>query len=166
VSTPYLGEIRMFGGNFAPAGWEFCDGRILPISQYNTLYSLIGTTYGGDGQQTFGLPNLVSRIPFHQGPARPLGEVAGAESVTLNTNQLPLHSHAARASNAAASSSTPAGNVWAGWGDAPYAADPPDVPMDASAISGVGNGLPHENRPPFMALTFIIALDGIYPSPA
>ncbi|MDT7650668.1 MAG: hypothetical protein QOI36_2074 [Pseudonocardiales bacterium] len=166
MSTQYIGEIRMFGGNFAPVGWAFCAGQLLPISQYETLFTLIGTTYGGDGQQTFGLPNLVSRIPFHQGPALTLGQFGGAESVTLNTNQLPLHSHATQAFNGAASSSTPAGNVWAGWGDAPYATDPPDVLMDASAISSVGNGLPHENQPPFVALTFIIALDGIYPSQA
>jgi microcystin-dependent protein len=166
MSTQYVGEIRMFGGNFAPAGWAFCNGQLLPISQNAVLYTVIGTTYGGDGQETFGLPNLLSRIPFHQGPALPLGQIAGAESVTLNRNELPSHSHAAQAFNGAASSSEPAGNVWAEWGDAPYAAGPPDVPMDASAISSVGNGLPHENRPPFMALTFIIALDGIYPSPA
>jgi microcystin-dependent protein len=164
VSMQYIGEIRMFGGSFAPVGWMLCDGQILPISQYEALYTLIGTTYGGDGQETFGLPNLISRIPFHQGPALPIGQVAGAESVALNSSHLPSHSHTARASNGAATSSTPAGNVWAGWGDAPYATDLPNVLMDAAAVSSVGNGLPHENRPPFLVLTFIIAVDGLFPS--
>jgi microcystin-dependent protein len=163
VSTQYVGEIRIFGGNFAPVSWVLCDGQLLPISQYETLYTVIGTTYGGDGQVTFAVPNLISRIPFHQGPALQLGQAAGVESVALNSNQLPPHSHTAQASNGAASSSTPAGNVWAAWGDAPYATAP-NVFMDAAAISSVGNGLPHENRPPFLALTFIIAVDGLFPT--
>src|ERR1700712_2950442 len=112
LSDPYIGEIRMFGGNFAPNGWLFCQGQLLSISDYDTLFNLLGTTYGGDGQQTFGLPNLQSRLPLHQGPGYPLAALGGAESVTLTTNQLPIHTHQANAASASAGNS-PSASVWA-----------------------------------------------------
>ncbi|MDT4929983.1 MAG: hypothetical protein QOF92_2850 [Pseudonocardiales bacterium] len=164
MTDRYIGEIRMFGGNFAPQGWEFCDGRTLAIAEYDTLYTLIGTTYGGDGVNTFNLPDLRGRIPFHVAVGGQVGEVGGAESVSLTTAQLPSHTHRVGASNIATSTS-PAGHVFAGYGDAPFTTASPDVVMDVSAIALAGNNnAPFENRPPFVALTFIIASNGIFPS--
>src|SRR5881296_735264 len=111
MSQPYVGEIRMFGGNFAPAGWMFCQGQLLPIAEYETLFNLIGTTYGGDGQSTFALPDLQGRLPVHQGNGYQLAQAGGAEQVTLTVNQIPTHSHATLASTATASSNDPTNNV-------------------------------------------------------
>src|SRR5438105_10732712 len=113
MSSPFVGEIRMFGGNFAPAGWAFCDGALIPISENDTLFNLIGTTYGGDGQETFALPNLQSRVPVHVGPGFALGQSGGTESVTLTAGQIPAHTHPGGVSSAAATASSPAGNVFA-----------------------------------------------------
>src|SRR5437667_6509943 len=113
MSSPFVGEIRMFGGNFAPAGWAFCDGQLVPISENDTLFNLIGTTYGGDGQTTFALPNLQSRVPVHVGPGFALGQLAGVETVTLTTNQIPAHSHVPQALSTSGNLSSPAGGVWA-----------------------------------------------------
>lgn len=166
MSEPYVGEIRIFAGNFAPEGWAFCDGSLMSIAENSTLFQLIGTTYGGDGENTFGLPNLSGRIPFATGGSNNLiiGELAGAESVALTTGELPAHNHTAQASGAAATSASPAGNVSAAWGDSPYAADQPNATMDPSVISSAGGSQPHENRPPFLAMSFIISLFGIFPS--
>jgi microcystin-dependent protein len=166
MSDPYIGEIRMFAGNFAPNGWLFCQGQLLPISDYDTLFNLIGTTYGGDGQSTFAVPDLQSRGPVHQASGYPLAATGGTESVTLSQNQLPLHTHQPVASSLSATSTTPSGNYWAQWNDSPYATGQPTVPMSSAALSPAGGGQPHDNMPPFLALNFIISLFGIYPSPS
>ncbi|WP_353988672.1 phage tail protein [Ruicaihuangia caeni] len=169
ASMPYLGEIRMFGGNFAPAGWEFCDGRLMAISEYDALFSLIGTTYGGDGQESFALPNLASRFPLHMGDTYlgnyVLGETGGVEEVTLTQNQLPAHRHTPLAA-ATAQTRHPQGKVWANWGDAPFSDQTPSNPMAANAVGAVGGSQPHENMPPYLAVNFIISLYGVWPQPA
>ena len=167
MSTPYIGEIRIFAGNFAPVGWLLCQGQLLPISQYDVLFNLIGTTYGGDGQNTFALPNLASRIPYHQGAGYVLGQAAGVEQVTLTQQQLPVHTHQAMGSNAGAGQSSPAGNVWGDWGQKVYAstAITPNTTMSAQSLLPSGGSQPHDNMPPYLCLNFIIATEGIYPSP-
>jgi microcystin-dependent protein len=155
----------MFGGNFAPVGWAFCDGSTLSIAQFDTLFNLIGTTYGGDGQNTFQLPDLRGRVPIHQGSGFVIGQLAGLESVTLTTNQIPAHSHVPLAS-AAADSTNPANGVWGVAAQArPYAAGPNTGPMDPGAVGNTGGNQPHDNMMPFLAVSFIIALEGIFPSP-
>jgi microcystin-dependent protein len=168
VAQPYVGEIRMFAGNFEPAGWAFCNGQLLSISENETLFQLIGTTYGGDGQVTFGLPDLRGRIPIHQGSGFVLAETGGAETVTLTPNQVPAHSHALVASTDAAQlSAGPNGSVLAD--AAPtllYAGAAPTVPMSAGAVSSAGGSQPHENMAPYLCVSFIISLFGIFPSPS
>lgn len=166
MSDPYIGEIRLFAGNFAPVGWMFCQGQTLPIADYDTLFNLIGTTYGGDGQETFALPNLASRVPVHQANGYPLGAAGGVETVTLSTNQLPVHNHGLEASSATGTATSPSGNVWAAWSDSPYATSGTPVAMSPAALSPRGGNQPHDNMPPYLALNFIISLFGIYPSPA
>src|SRR5437763_10841104 len=131
MSSPFIGEIRMFAGNFAPVGWAFCNGAILPIDQNDALFNLIGTTYGGDGQTTFALPNLQSRVPIHVGPGFALGQSGGVESVTLTTSQIPAHSHVPQAQSGAGSKSSPQDDVWAGSGSFLYTDAAPNVPMAA-----------------------------------
>lgn len=164
--TAFLGEIRLFAGNFAPMGWAFCDGSLLSISQNTALFSLIGTTYGGDGISTFGLPDLRSRVPIHAGPGYPLGQSGGVEAVTLTTAQLPAHTHLPRVSSAAGTQTSPAGNVWASGSGFPYAAPSvaPNVTLDPAAVQPSGGGQPHDNMVPFLAINFIIAMNGIFPS--
>ncbi len=167
MAQPYVGEIRMFAGNFAPAGWMFCDGTILPISEYETLFILIGTTYGGDGQSTFALPDLRGRVPIHQHQAAGfvMGATGGTETVTLTVQQIPAHTHTVMASNAGATSNTPAGNIAAvAQGDV-YASGFVGTNMNAGAISTVGGSQPHNNLQPFLCVSYIISLYGIYPSP-
>ncbi|HEY1621542.1 MAG TPA: tail fiber protein [Streptosporangiaceae bacterium] len=166
--TPFIGEIRIFGGNFAPVGWAMCDGRILSIAEYSALYNLIGTTYGGDGQQTFGLPDLRGRFPVHQGQGAGqtivLGQLGGSETVTLNSNQLAVHNHPIAASSAA-NSPSPANSVSAAWTDAQYSkVDPATDRLAPGSVTPAGGSAPHENRSPYLGLSFIIALAGIYPS--
>jgi len=164
MAQPYVGEIRMFGGNFAPAGWMFCDGQLLPISENETLFQLIGTTYGGDGQSTFALPNLQSRIPIHQGNGFTLAEMAGTEEVTLTVQQIPVHSHAPLASNNGGSD-TPTGNVWGSTATGkPYGTPGTPVQMNAASISPIGGSQPHENMIPFLAINYIISLFGVFPN--
>lgn len=165
MSTPYIGEIRLFAGNFAPVGWLLCQGQLLPISQYDTLFNLIGTTYGGDGQSTFALPDLASRIPLHAGTGYVLGQAGGAEEVTLTAAQIPAHSHAAQGASTVGTSPSPAGAVWSSGTYSAYSDQTPDAAMTASALLPSGGNQPHDNMPPFLALNFIIATDGIYPSP-
>ena len=165
MAQPYVGELRMFAGNFAPAGWMFCDGVLLPISENETLFNLIGTTYGGDGQSTFGLPDLRGRLPVHQGNGFVLAETGGAEEVTLTVNQIPAHGHAWLASEGAASAATPAGNVPAEASKRFYAAPGTLAPMAPAAISSVGGSQPHSNFQPYLCVNFIISLFGIFPSP-
>jgi microcystin-dependent protein len=166
MSDPYIGEIRMFGGNFAPVGWLFCQGQLLPISQYDALFNLIGTTYGGDGQNTFALPNLASRMPMHQGSGFVLGQMGGVESVTLTRNQLPVHTHAPVANTTAAAGGTsPNNQFWAGYAKTMYSTSPPATPMAGGALSYSGGSQPHENMSPYQVINFIIATEGIYPPP-
>ena len=169
MAQPYIGEIRMFAGNFAPAGWAFCDGQLIPISENDALFTLIGTTYGGDGQETFALPNLQSRIPIHfgtgaDGTTRQLAETGGAESVTLTTQQIPVHNHAFLASTATGTQNAPAGEVLAsGSSVLIYRPQTPSQPMSPQTISPTGGSQPHDNMVPFLCINFIISLFGIFP---
>ncbi|MBZ5555374.1 MAG: tail fiber protein [Acidobacteriia bacterium] len=164
MSQPFIGEIRMFAGNFAPAGWALCDGSLIPISENETLFVLIGTTYGGDGQETFALPDLRGRIPIHQGPGFILGQFGGVEGVTLTVNQIPAHSHFPQAQSGAGQASNPSNRVWASSSLNQFSASPPSASMDPGALSLTGGSQPHENMMPFLTVNFIIALFGIFPS--
>ena len=167
MAQPYVGEIRMFGGNFAPAGWMFCEGQLLAISENETLFQLIGTTYGGDGESTFALPDLRGRVPVHMGNGIILAETGGAEQVTLTVNQTPAHSHPLAASTHAGSQISPAGNVLAAsYAVTPYINDMPlGAPMNAAAAGPIGGSQPHTNMQPYLCINFIISLFGIFPSP-
>lgn len=166
---PYIGEIRMFAGNFAPTAWAFCDGSILQISQYDTLFALIGTTYGGDGVNTFALPDLRGRLPIHQGTGpglsfRSLAEAGGVETVTLLPGEMPAHTHALVASTSTATQTTPAGNVLAQPASGQlYLADTPTVSLNPASVGSAGGNQPHDNLGPFLCINFIIALYGIFP---
>ena len=167
MAQPYVGEIRMFAGNFAPAGWMFCEGQLLPISEYETLFNLIGTTYGGDGQSTFALPDLRGRVPLHFGNGFSLAETGGVEEVTLTISQIPAHSHALLATNNFASTTTPQNNVAAAASvvnvDA-YGTDQPVSTVSPNSISSTGGSQPHTNFQPYLCVDFIISLFGIFPS--
>lgn len=163
MSQPYVGEIRMFAGNFAPAGWMLCQGQLLPISQYETLFNLIGTTYGGDGQSTFALPSLASRIPIHQGGGYTIGQAAGEESVTLTTQQIPIHSHVALANSNAGNQTGPGGGVWASSSLNQFTAAP-SAQMNTGLIGSTGGSQPHDNMLPYLVINFIISLFGIFPT--
>lgn len=165
MAQPYVGEIRMFAGNFAPAGWMFCEGQLLPISENETLFQLIGTTYGGDGQSTFALPDLRGRIPIHQGNGFILAENGGAEEITLTVSQIPAHSHPLLASTQGASQRNPQNQVLAQALSQIYIQDTPGVNMAAQSISPVGGSQPHTNFQPYLCVDFIISLFGIFPSP-
>jgi microcystin-dependent protein len=166
MAQPYVGEIRMFAGNYNPSGWAFCDGRLLSISDDETLYQLIGTTYGGDGLDTFAVPDLRGRLPLHQGNGFPLGGTGGVEEVTLNVTQIPRHAHGFGASTSPGSQARPQGGVLAyAPGVAPYVVDVPTTPLDAGAVEPTGLGQPHPNLQPYLSVHFIIARFGIYPSP-
>jgi microcystin-dependent protein len=165
VAQPYIGEIRMFAGNFAPAGWAFCEGQLVAISENDALFTLIGTTYAGDGQQTFALPDLRGRIPIHQGNGFTLAETGGAEQVTLTVNQTAAHSHPLLASTSIATQSSPAGNVVAQSAALDlYIEDSPNVNLATTVVGPVGGSQPHSNLQPFLSLSFIISLFGIFPS--
>ena len=168
MAQPYVGEIRMFAGNFAPAGWMFCEGQLLPISENETLFQLIGTTYGGDGESTFALPDLRGRIPIHQGNGFILAETGGVEEVTLTVGQIPAHTHTLLGSTATAGSPDPAGNVGARVTVAavfPYGTDAPLQPLSPQAVTPTGGSQPHTNFQPYLCVDFIISLFGIFPSP-
>jgi len=166
MAQPYVGEIRMFAGNFAPAGWMFCEGQLLPISENDVLFQLIGTTYGGDGQSTFALPDLRGRLPLHQGSNFILAETGGAEEITLTVNQIPAHSHPMLASTAAGLNSDPANQVTAQHPTMSlYAAVAPSVALSPLAVSSAGGSQPHTNFQPYLCIDFIISLFGIFPSP-
>jgi microcystin-dependent protein len=166
MAQPYVGEIRMFAGNFAPAGWMFCEGQTLPISENETLFQLIGTTYGGDGQETFNLPDLQGRIPLHQGNGFQLAEKAGVETVTLTTGQMPVHNHPFLAVTAVGTSPNVAGNLAAAAGNIDlYRQTTASTPLANTAIVPVGGSQPHDNLQPFLCINFIISLFGIFPSP-
>lgn len=165
MSSPFIGEIRMFGGNFAPVGWAFCDGSLIPISENDALFNLIGTTYGGDGQNTFALPDLRSRVPIHVGPGFALGQTGGAESVTLTTSQIPAHSHTPQCVSGAGNLQSPAGGVWAQPSvGSDYSDVAPSLVMDPAAIGPAGGSQPHDNMIPFLTVNFILSLFGLFPS--
>ena len=170
MSDPLIGEIRMFAGNFAPRGWAFCNGQLMSISQNTALFSLLGTTYGGDGRVTFALPDLRGRVPLHAGQGAglsdyPLGSRGGSEQVALTAEQLPAHRHALLASDAEGDQRTPANHILAMPEETPiYSARDAATAMDSRAIAPTGSNQPHENRPPYLAVNYIIALQGIFPA--
>ena len=176
MSEPFLGQLKIFAGNFAPVGWAFCDGALLAIVQNEPLFNLIGTTYGGDGQTTFALPDLRGRLPLHQGTGpggftTVLGESGGTEAVTLPVSQLPVHSHTAMGNQGGGNTPTPVGNVWSydpGGDNAAYRTlgqnEAPNAQMSSIAIGPAGGSQPHTNLQPFLCVNFIIALEGVFPT--
>lgn len=177
---PYVGEIRLFAGNFAPVGWAFCDGQLIPISENETLFQIIGTTYGGDGEFTFALPDLRGRIPIHQGNGFVLAETGGAEEITLTVNQIPAHAHALRGPGMIAygagkgNSSSPVGNypamipglnLYSTEVRAGVNLNSPSIPNPNAVLTPVGGSQPHTNMQPYLCVNFIISLFGIFPSP-
>lgn len=171
MSQPYIGEIRIFAGNFAPVGWLFCQGQTLAISENDTLFNLIGTTYGGDGQTTFNLPDLRSRVPVHMGTgsglsSRTIGELGGTETVTLTVNQIPAHSHVPQANSGTGTSTDPKNNFWAAQPAllqySPNGTANANLP--ANTIVNTGGSQPHDNMIPFLVVNFIISLFGTFPS--
>ena len=171
MSEPFVGEIRMFAGNFAPRGWAFCDGQLLAISQNDALFSLLGTIYGGDGRTTFGLPDLRGRIPVHTGTGpgltpRQIGYRGGVEQITLSKNELPVHGHPLLALDKPGDGGNPTNRTWAATSNAPpfYSDAGPNLPMSQSATTSAGGSQSHSNMMPFLCVHFIIALFGIYPS--
>jgi len=168
MAQPYVGEIRMFAGNFAPAGWMFCEGQLLPISENETLFQLIGTTYGGDGESTFALPDLRGRLPIHQGNGFILAETGGAEEITLTTSQIPAHSHPMLGSALNATTTSAVGNVAATMPEVTtfaYGTDLPPVNLNPQSLGPAGGSQPHTNFQPYLCVDFIISLFGIFPSP-
>jgi microcystin-dependent protein len=175
MANPFIAEIRMFGGNFAPTGWALCDGQIMPISQNTALFSLLGTTYGGDGKSTFALPNLQGAAPlgFGQGPGlslRDLGETGGEAAVTLLQSAIPAHTHAALCNAASGGQASPVGGVWAKGAtrrtsvNAYSTTNNASAAMSPNALAAAGGSLPHNNMSPYLGLTFIIALQGVFPA--
>jgi microcystin-dependent protein len=165
MAQPYVGEIRMFAGNFAPAGWMFCEGELLPISEYETLFNLIGTTYGGDGQSTFALPDLRGRLPIHFGNGFTLAETGGLEEITLTVSQIPAHTHPMLCSTNIANDANPLNNILSeASASDPYATFPATVAMAPQSVSNVGGSQPHTNFQPYLCVDFIISLFGIFPS--
>ncbi len=168
MGTPYVGEIRMFAGNFAPAGWAFCNGQLLAISQNDVLFNLIGTTYGGDGQNTFALPNLQSRFPLHIGSggggSYVIAQSGGEEQVTLTVSQIPAHNHTPLADSGSGTQTSPSGNVWAASTNLPYSQSAPGAALDPAAVSASGGSQPHDNMAPFLVINFIISLFGVFPT--
>lgn len=165
MAQPYIGEIRIFAGNFPPAGWMFCEGQLLPISENEALFQLIGTTYGGDGESTFALPDLRGRLPIHQGNGFILAETGGVEEVTLTTAQIPAHNHVPMGSSQAGFSNTPGSCVWATTPTPAYLQGGLKQPMHPASLASEGGSQPHENRMPYLCVDFIISLFGIFPSP-
>jgi microcystin-dependent protein len=164
MSQPFIGEIRIFAGNFAPAGWLFCDGALLAISDYDTLFNLIGTTYGGDGDTTFALPDLRGRVPVHAGNGYTLAETGGVESVMLTTNQIPTHRHQLIASTDVATLSSPANTLPGQATSKPYRLPGTTAVMAASTLASTGSGAPHDNLQPYLAVNYIISPFGVFPS--
>ena len=170
MSEPFVGEVRLFAGNFAPSGWAFCDGQLVSIAENDVLFNLIGTTYGGDGQTTFGLPDLRGRVPVHQGSngqsgAYVIGQQGGVETVTLSAVQMPQHTHAMLASTTPASTAHAAADVLGSSATMNlYGTGAPNMAMDPNALSSLGGGQPHDNMPPYLALNYILSLFGVYPT--
>jgi microcystin-dependent protein len=169
MAEPFLSEIRIFSFSYAPQGWALCNGQLLPINQNQALFSLLGTTYGGDGRVNFALPDLRGRVPFHfDNSGFVLGQKAGEEAHTLTQSEMPAHLHAIapgnNATNATATQGAPTGNFWANSGKSVYTTSQFNASMGAGTVSNVGGSQPHENRSPFLTLNFCIALQGIFPS--
>jgi microcystin-dependent protein len=166
MAQPYVGEIRIFAGNFAPAGWALCYGQLLAIAENDTLFALIGTTYGGDGQTTFGLPDLRGRIPLHQGSGFVLAQMGGQETGTVLAPQRPPHTHGAAATSGPGNSDSPGGaNAWAAAATPLYSSAATNAQMNATALSVTGGNQPHDNMSPYLTINYIISLFGIFPSP-
>jgi len=166
MGQPYVGEIRMFAGNFAPAGWLFCAGQSLPISENEVLFQLIGTMYGGDGESTFNLPDLQGRLPIHMGNGFAQANAGGAEEITLTVNQIPAHSHPLIATTAIGTAASPQGAVLAASGSSNvYRPAPGAAALATEAVGSAGGSQPHSNLQPYLGLNFIISLFGIFPSP-
>ena len=163
MSEPFLGEIKIISWNFPPKGWTFCNGQLLPINQNQALFSILGTTYGGDGRVNFALPNLQGRSPVHVGNGIVLGERAGEASHTLNISELPAHNHVPVGNSVQATLTSPVGNLWGLDGSNPFNPTP-NAAMNPACILPVGGSQPHENMSPYLVLNFIIALQGIFPS--
>jgi microcystin-dependent protein len=168
MATPYIGEIRLVGFNFAPVNWAFCDGTLQAISQNEALYTLLGTTYGGDGTSTFALPDLRGRVPIHQGTYQAnsyiIGQRAGTETVTLTTNQIAAHNHPLQASTTVATSPNPTNNLQAATQSVNAYVTPTAVTPMSSVSTASGGSQPHENMQPYLVVNFIIALFGVFPS--
>lgn len=170
MAEPFLSEIRIFSFNFPPKGWAFCNGQLLPINQNQALFSLLGTTYGGNGQTNFALPNLQGKAPIHFGSSFTLGETAGEIAHTLSLQEMPAHVHtlnsnlAVVGANTNATQGAAAGNYWANTGKANWSTSPPNAAMHGSAVANVGGSQPHTNMQPYLVLNFCIALQGIFPS--
>lgn len=168
MAEPFLSEIRIMSFNFAPKGWATCNGQQLPINQNQALFSLLGTTYGGNGQTTFALPDLRGRVPIHEGSGHTLGETGGTEAVTVIASQMPLHTHLLSGNNAQNTNAglvdDPIGNYWANAGKTIFNTGAGNAAMSPQTVSSVGGSQPHENRSPFLTLNFCIALQGIFPS--
>jgi microcystin-dependent protein len=162
MGTPYLSEIKIVSFNFAPKGWAFCNGQLLPINQNQALFSLLGTNFGGDGRVNFGLPNLQGRIPVHMGNGFTLGQQGGEQAHTLNISELPAHNHVPVGSSAAPTQASAAGNLWASISNLYAAAS--NVSMNPVSITPTGGSQPHDNMSPYLVLNFVIALQGIFPS--
>ncbi|WP_019499610.1 phage tail protein [Pseudanabaena sp. PCC 6802] len=166
MAQPYIGEIRMFAGNFAPAGWMFCEGQLISIAENEALFQLIGTTYGGDGQSNFALPDLRGRLPVHMGNGFILAETGGAEEIALTVSQIPSHSHPLLASTSAATLATPSKNLLAeSVAISPFIEDTANSNMNSAVVSAIGGSQPHTNFQPYLCVDFIISLLGIFPSP-
>ncbi|HWT91707.1 MAG TPA: tail fiber protein [Solirubrobacteraceae bacterium] len=166
MAQPYIGEVRMFAGNFAPVGWEFCAGQQVPIEENEALFQLIGTTYGGDGESSFNLPDLRGRVPIHWGNGVNLAESAGAESVTLTSQQVPVHTHPFVANSTAGQDATPTGAVLAGSPNINFFREAaPGVALTPLAMGPVGGSQPHTNFQPYLCVNFIISMFGIFPTP-
>jgi len=166
MAQPYVGEIRIFAGNFAPANWFFCEGQLLPISEYEVLFNLIGTYYGGDGESTFALPDLRGRLPLHQGNGFNLAEAGGNEEITLTVNQIAAHNHPVVGTNIIGQQSNPNNHVPARViGSDVYGVNNPQVNLSPNSVSQVGGSQPHTNFQPYLCVNFIISPFGIFPSP-
>lgn len=163
MTEPFLSEIKIISWNFAPKGWAFCNGQLMPINQNQALFSLLGTTYGGNGQTNFALPNLQGKVPIHFGNGHTLGETAGEVNHTLTISETPTHTHPVSASSAVPNQGPPTGNMWAN-GSGAYSNAAPDSSMNPASISNTGGSQPHNNLQPYLVLNFIIALQGIFPS--
>jgi len=163
MSEPFLSEIKILSFNFPPKGWAFCNGQILPINQNQALFALLGTTYGGNGQTTFALPNLQGRVPIHMGNGFTLGQLGGESAHTLNISEVPAHTHTVSASTGTATAPTPSGNIWCSDATNPYGTSP-DSAMNPACVLPTGGSQGHDNMSPYLVLSFAIALQGIFPS--